>query len=333
MSYNFQLFLNALKSRGIQCTQLSGVDYFMASFEGHDEYIFEIGNAQIPIIYFYMLNDKMGAKSVLMRHEFSVPKGADFLPGQWEDALEYARSIGYPVVAKATTFSKGVYVYPGIQSEAQFHYVWHHLLQKPHEFSQNRPIKIMVEEHMSGWTDYRFLVFRNHSTIIAKRLPPAVIGDGVSTIAKLIEIENAKRNQRGRTCSSIIYIEDADGERCLKDQGLTVSSVLKNGEKKFVRYNANETYGGTCEIVRDSIDVGYIKCAESIFSKFPRMDFLAIDFLIQDITKPCNPSNYKVLEFATYPGFSIFTQPTFGEGVDIFTPIIDQLFPETKVEQ
>ena len=69
--------------------------------------------------------------------------------------------------------------------------------------------------------------------------------------------------------------------------------------------------------------------AEKIFSCFPHLKYLAIDLLIKDPLQDAVVGNYVVSEVGTYPGFSLFTHPTVGQGYNVLKPIIDGIFPET----
>ena len=98
----------------------------------------------------------------------------------------------------------------------------------------------------------------------------------------------------------------------------------------FLRYNANESYGGSCEVIEDEIHESYKSIGESIFNLFDSLDYLAVDLMIKSPLEPATPYNYVFIEFATYPGYSMFLKPTIGKPINILSPIIDLLFPETR---
>ena len=125
MEYNYRLFLEELSKRNIALEPIGNSEYFKASFKGHVEYISEISNRLVPSHLFFILNNKFISKQLVSLEGYSTPRGQVFLPSQYKEALEFAKSIGFPVVAKGTTFSKGNYVYPNILSENEFNTIWH----------------------------------------------------------------------------------------------------------------------------------------------------------------------------------------------------------------
>lgn len=328
--YNFQQFLVEFDRRGIHWKILAEPFYVVAEFNGHTEYLMEMCNRLLPSHYHFMLNDKYVAKTVTLKKGYSVPTGQVFTPDQMEDALSFAEQCTYPVVIKASDRSKGVYVCPGIRDANEFRDVWQRVMHTPFTYSPDLPRSLLVEAHHDDWTDYRFMFVDGMEPIVLKRLPPVITGDGVHSILELVQAHNIEFHSLPRTCSGEITIFDEDGERCLSHQGLDISSVLDLGQEVTLRYNANETFGGTCEIATDQVHPSYIDCAQQLYESFSELSYLGIDFLIQNPLEPCTSENYVVIEYATYPGYSLFSQPSTGEGVDIIPHIVDLLFPETK---
>ncbi len=84
---------------------------------------------------------------------------------------------------------------------------------------------IIVEKFFEG-DDYRMLVIGNQLVAAARREPPKVIGDGVSTIRQLVEIVNQDplRSDGHSTVMSHIPLDDVS-KAVLAQQGLTVDDV------------------------------------------------------------------------------------------------------------
>ena len=125
------------------------------------------------------------------------------------------------------------------------------------------------------------------------------------------------------------HIDDPEGKRVLISQNLTPNTILKNGESKNLRYNANVCWGAECENVLDQVHPSYLSLAKEIHTLFPGSAYTGIDLLINDISQPAHPDNYVICEFNIDPGFSLHLMPSKGKPHNVLKPIVDFLFPET----
>jgi len=328
--YNYQQFLGELDRRGIEWELLAEPFYVAASYKGRTEYLMEMCNRLVPSHLHFMLNDKYVAKKLTQQKGYAVPEGKVFSMDQLDDALGFAHDCSFPVVIKASDLSKGVYVSPGIQGPDEFIDVWQRVMRSPFAYCPELPQSLLVEAHYDNWIDYRVMFVDGMDPVVLKRLPPYITGDGHHSILELVHQHNIELHRASRTCTGETYIFDEDGTRCLSHQGFDLHSILGSGERVKLRYNANETFGGTCEIVTDDVHPSYVDHARALYEEFPELSYLGIDLLVQDISVPCTPENYVVIEYATYPGYSLFSKPSTGEGIDIIPYIVDLLFPETK---
>ena len=101
-----------------------------------------------------------------------------------DDAVRMARRIGYPVVLKPLDGNHGRGVAINLNTEEEVRAAFEEA------YDQSRRGYVLVESFISG-KDYRVLVIGGHMVAIAERVPAHVIGDGVKTVAELVELTNA----------------------------------------------------------------------------------------------------------------------------------------------
>src|SRR5690606_29731553 len=111
----------------------------------------------------------------------------------------------------------------------------------------------LIEEMAKG-NDYRLLVINYKLIAVAHRSPPQVIGNGVSTIKKLIEVLNVDPQRKEGHSGFLTKVEIDDVcIKFLKQQGLTPESIPSLGQAINLRANANLSTGGTAVDVTNQV--------------------------------------------------------------------------------
>ena len=130
-----------------------------------------------------------------------------------DDAWEAAEDIGVPVVVKPQDGNQGRGVATNLTTREQ--------VVRAYEAARKEGESVLVEKFAPGH-DYRLLVVGDRVVAAARREPAQVIGDGVHTVAQLIEQVNAdpRRGEHHATVLSKIKL-DAIALAVLADQGLT----------------------------------------------------------------------------------------------------------------
>jgi cyanophycin synthetase len=98
-----------------------------------------------------------------------------------EEAARAARRLGYPVVVKPLDANHGRGVSIGLETEEQ--------VAVAYEQAREHSRTVLVETFIKGF-DHRILVVNGEVVAVAKRVPGHVVGDGVHTVAQLVEIVN-----------------------------------------------------------------------------------------------------------------------------------------------
>lgn len=173
--------------------------------------------------------------------------------------------------------------------------------------------KVLVEEFIVG-RHFRMVVLGDKLIAASERMPPSVVGDGKSTIKKLILKVNKEHSKKGLPPIKL----DTESEKTLGDQNLTIDSVPKNGETIIVRFNANLTSGGTVRECLKEVHPDYAKMAVSVVQEIG-LRLGGLDVITPDITDP--KVKYGINEVNHNPGLRIHYLPDEGEPVDIATTI------------
>ena len=329
-TYDFQQYLLSFERLGGTWEIIPETSIVKMAFQNHVEY-FDICHDDFPQIYLgheNIIEDKFHFKRVLEQYNIPTLK-AEIIPNTAtiEEVLSFLHSrVSWPVVIKPPRMRCGDRVFCAISEEKEFRDIWQGHIQTGSESYY------MVEECWTCCPDYRFMCFPGEDPIVAKRTVPTIFGDGKHTINQLITVENEKRMRIDRDCLCKIIITDAEGDRCLKNQGLTQDSILPKGVEINLRYNTNLSYGGMAEIIDFSnFHPSYDELVDQISSLFPGLPFLSFDLLSFDITKSIYEKNsVAVSEAHITPGIGMYLSPARGKPVDVLTPMIFTLFPEMR---
>src|SRR5699024_10652728 len=144
--------------------------------------------------------DKEKTKQALIRAQVSVPEGKQFdETAADERIMNYAETIGYPVVVKPTDGSFGRGVVSNITSAGELE----HALTEVRTALNYR--NVIVEQHILG-EDYRLYLVDNAVVAAMHRIPPNVRGDGKHTIKELVSMKNDVRNKNPRMVSCPIKV-------------------------------------------------------------------------------------------------------------------------------
>ena len=187
--------------------------------------------------------DKELTRSLLRAVGVPVPSGRPVSDA--EDAWRAACELGLPVVVKPRDGNQGRGVATNLASREQ-------VLQAYEAARQESP-SVLVERFAPGH-DYRLLVVGDRVVAAARREPAQVLGDGVHTVAQLVDQVNAdpRRGEHHATVLSKIKL-DAIALAVLADQGLGPDCVPAAGRAVFIRRNANLSTGGTAIDVTERV--------------------------------------------------------------------------------
>ncbi|TVR98553.1 MAG: N-acetylglutaminylglutamine synthetase [Rhodospirillales bacterium] len=176
--------------------------------------------------------------------------------------------------------------------------------------------QVIVEEFCSG-ADLRIIVIDGAVVAAAVRRPARIKGDGRHTVARLIDKQSRRRE--AATGGESRIPTDAETERCIRDAGYAMESVLPDGQTLVVRKTANLHTGGTIHDVTPRLHATLAEAAIK-GAQVLNIPVVGFDFLVADVSGP----DYVIIEANERPGLANHEpQPTAERFVDL-------LFPNTR---
>ncbi len=260
--------------------------------------------------------NKHATKKLLGDMGVPVPKGYKIRDIEaLEDTID---SVGYPVVIKPLDGNHGKGATVGIRTLADAQIAF----EKAKEYSR----WIIVEKQIIG-ADFRALVVNNRLIAVAERVPAHVVGDGKSSIQKLIEKTNADP-RRGYGHENVLTQIDVDGHtlRCIRKAGYELESVLAKGEILHLKTTANISTGGTAIDVTDEVHPENVFLFERI-ARIIGLDVAGVDVMAPNVSEPLRENGGGIIEVNAAPGFRMHLAPSEGIGRNVAEHVIDMLFP------
>jgi cyanophycin synthetase len=261
-------------------------------------------------------SDKRLTRQILEQLGLPVPRQE--LVYDAEEAVLEAERLGYPVVLKPLDGNQGKGVAINLKDADQ--------VRAAFADAQEHSRAVIVETYQTGH-DYRILVVDGRVIAVSQRVPAHVVGDGEHTIAELIDIVN-QDPRRGFGHEKVLtrIKVDSQARRLLEQAGLTLESVLPEGEIFYLRSTGNLSTGGTAIDRTDIIHYDNRVMAERAV-KAIGLDVGGVDFVSPDISRSYKEAGGGIVEINAAPGFRMHTSPTEGKPRDVAGPVIDMLFP------
>lgn len=248
---------------------------------------------------------KEATRRLLKRVEVPVPSGRVFAMDDVNKALEYADRIGYPVVCKPVAGLRGIGVVADIRSRQELVNALE--LYKQSELGSD---DFVIEQHVPG-EDYRIVVIDGRVVAAVVREPASVTGDGVHTIADLVEYKNRARLLNPHLSSRLIKFSEAMRYQ-LAQQGLTVASVPESGRRVLLANSANLSQGGDSFEVADELHPSLKDLAVRAVEAVPGLGFCGLDMLIEDHRLPLDRQQATVIELNAHAAIGSAQYPMWG---------------------
>jgi D-alanine-D-alanine ligase-like ATP-grasp enzyme len=306
-----QIIISEILKRGLPFEVIDHDNNLIAVTHNQKEYIIHEGTISDAnsLIAFWISNDKWMTKQFLERKGISHAKGQlinkDFSPAQFND-------ISFPVVVKPMDTDHGIAVSTNIQTHTELNQA----ISNAFRYSK----KVIIEEYYPG-REYRFLVINYQVRAIAFREPANVTGDGTHTIEQLINIKN--RNRGDNYTHPLLKIKmDYEVIRHLEAQSFSTETILKSGDKVFLRKNSNLSTGGDSIDVTDDMQPFYTEVAIEA-AKAAGLKIAGIDIIIKDLEAEPSPQNYIVVELNAPAMLSMHNFPYIGKNRHVEKYVLD----------
>ncbi len=305
-------------SRDIPFIRLNDQSLVQLGYGVHQKRIQATTTANTNMIAVDIAANKHATKTLLGDMGVPVPKGYRI---REEDELENTlERVGFPVVIKPLDGNHGRGATVGINSLEDAKIAF----EKAKESSRSR--YIIVEKQITG-ADFRALVVNNRLIAVAERVPAHVVGDGKSTVQKLIDKTNADP-RRGYGHEKVLTQIDIDGQtmRCIRKVGYDLDTILPKHEILYLKTTANISTGGTAIDCTDEVHPENVFLFERI-ARIIGLDVAGVDVIAPNVSEPLSENGGGIIEVNAAPGFRMHLAPSEGIGRNVAEHVIDMLFP------
>lgn len=253
----------------------------------------------------------MGASAVAVDKDYSnfflekmgypVIVGKAFYSDKWckaihsdnniSKAYKYASRLGFPVILKPNSKSQGHGVVKTF-NKSEFYKAAKEIFKIDN---------IMLVQTFVEGKDYRIVVVDKKIISAYERIPLFVIGDGKSSIKKLLQTKQKEFITLER--DTIINADDFRIRANLKRMGASLKSIPEKGKRIYLLDNANLSTGGSALDASKKIHPSFKKVAISI-TRDMGLRLCGVDIIVKgDISKKIDKdNNYFVIEVNSAPG-------------------------------
>jgi cyanophycin synthetase len=171
---------------------------------------------------------------------------------------------------------------------------------------------VVLERHISG-SEYRMLVLDGEVVSVVRRCPPSVLGDGSSTVGQLVAAENKRRAAAPDRHGLYPITIDLDMIFTLRRAGLSLRSILGDGQHAVVKTAVNENGPHDNEIVAPSaiLERAAVSAARAV-----HLRYAAVEIITPDPNQEFEVSGGAVIEVNGTPGLHYHYQVSNPEGHD-----------------
>lgn len=306
------------KKRKIPVMRLGEGSIFQMGYGKHSKIIEATISSNTSAIAVDIASDKLLTKELLYNQCLPVAEG--YIVRNSLELLLKAEKIGYPIVIKPKFGNQGKGVFVNIKNEKEAINAFR-ILSK--DFKD-----IIIEENVVG-RDFRVCVVHGKVIAAAERRPPYVLGDGLSSVKKLVdEINKDIRRGEGHEKPLTKIKIDEELKEYINKKGYSLESIIPKGEKLILRENANLSTGG------EAIDCTELICEENIdicerAAKTIGLDICGIDICCSDISKPITNGG-AIIEVNAAPGIRMHHYPIQGSSRNVAGAIVDMMFKNTS---
>ncbi len=250
--------------------------------------------------------DKGYAAYFMERMGYPVPRGDVFYSDEWAKqvksdkdshaACAYAHTLGYPVIVKPNSKSQGMGVEKAHSDDDL-------LAGLDVVFNTINDRVAVVQEFIPG-DDYRIVVLDDEVIAAYRRSPLMVIGDGIHTIAELLQHKQEKFIHMGR--DTVIKFDDPKMLRVLQRANLGLDTVLPEQVEKKLLDNANLSSGGDADDVTDNLHPSFKDMAVRL-SRDMGLRYSGVDVITQqDVATQID--KYHIVEINAAPGLDYYVE-------------------------
>jgi len=243
---------------------------------------------------------------LLVAHGLPSPKTECFYKKSYDArrAEFQLGSLKYPIILKDAegSNSRGIFPLIGNPRDAMI------LLKEelPHYRS-------MIAQEMVFGKEYRVLVLDEKVIGALEMIPPYAVGDGISTIRKIIQEKQDTTERRTDF--------DEKLEQILKEQNFTLESIMTKNEIAYIKKSSCLAEGGETSDVTDLVHPNIEKICVAA-SKVVGKHLVGVDVMCDDISEDPAPRSFHIIEINGKPDLYIHYNPTHGQTRNVVEDIV-----------
>ena len=308
--------VHAAEERNIPWLRLNSQSLVQLGYGKYQQRIQATITGKTSHIAVELASDKEETNKILASLGLPVPRQE--LVQTEDHAKRSARRIGYPVVTKPYNGNHGRGISIRLTNDEE--------VVAGFRAAREHSRSVIVETFVTG-DDHRLLVVNVELVAATRRTPGHVVGDGVHTVAQLVDVVNQDPRRGVGHEKVLTRLElDAQAEMMLDRVGYDRDSVPKADEVVYLRSTANLSTGGTATDVTDIIHPDNRDMAVRAI-KAIGLDVGGVDFLSDNIAESYQTHGGGICEVNAAPGFRMHVAPSEGTARDVAGPVIDMLFP------
>ena len=308
--------VDAASERGIPSIRLNDGNLVQLGHGDQQRRIWTAETDRTSAIAEGISKDKDLTKQLLSSCGVPVPQGqiVDSPAAAWEAAQD----IGLPVCVKPTdgNHARGVSLELSRQED----------IEAAYDIALAEGSEVIVESFIRG-EEHRLLVVGDHVAAANKGETASVVGDGVHTVAELIELQINSDPRRGEEedfpLDTIRLDEHTTSVLELKRQGLTADSVPENGRSVLIMRTGNMAWDVT-DLVHPEVAAQAVLAARVV-----GLDIAGVDLVAQNISQPLAVQGGAIVEVNAGPGLLMHLKPGIGQPRPVGQAIANHLFKPT----
>ena len=309
--------VDAASDRGIPSIRLNDGNLVQLGHGAQQRRIWTAETDRTGAIAEGISKDKDLTKQLLSMCGVPVPEGqiVDSPMAAWEAAQD----IGLPVCVKPTdgNHARGVSLELSKQED----------IAAAYDIALAEGSEVIVERFILG-EEHRLLVVGDHVAAANKGETASVVGDGVHTVAELIELQINSDPRRGEEedfpLDTIRLDEHTTSVLELKRQGLTADSVPEKDRAVLIMRTGNMALDVTDEVHPD------VAALAVLAARVVGLDIAGVDLVAQDISQPLAAQGGAIVEVNAGPGLLMHLKPASGKPRPVGQAIANHLFKPSE---
>lgn len=218
------------------------------------------------------------AVSAALLRQAGLPAPVHQVARSVDEARSAAARIGWPVVVKPADTDRGEGVIVDVSDEPALEAAFNRAVER----SKTR--RVLVERQVRG-VCHRLFIANGRLLYAVKRLPMSVRGDGLRTVAQLVDAELERQRRKPPWSRSELRPLDAAAHAQLAREQLSAETVPAAGRWVALRRIETTEAGGVDEDVTEIVHPENLRIAIAAARLFD-LQIAGIDLISEDVTVP-----------------------------------------------